>query len=111
MMLPSAYVQARDEKGIFKKYSFAEMRKDFGAEEFSVMDEVSDIRTSWMYDLTDRQLKYFERIDFLSWKGRQKIELETPVFIEAAIHNGLFSRMNNFTALVRHTILNPKGNE
>ncbi|HQV98868.1 MAG TPA: nucleotidyltransferase domain-containing protein [Bacteroidia bacterium] len=110
MMLPSAYVQARDEKGVFKKYSFAEMRKDFNDEEFAVMDEVSNIRLNWIYDLTEKQSKYFERIDFLSWKGRQTIELNTPVFIEMSMNNGLFSRMNNFTALVKHAILNRKGN-
>ena len=106
MMLPSAYVQARDDKGIFKKYSFAEMRKDFKEEEFAVMDEVSNIRSNWMIDLTERQKRFFERIDFLSWKSRQKIELNTPVFIELSISNGIFSRMNNFTALVKHKILN-----
>ncbi|MBP6657756.1 MAG: nucleotidyltransferase domain-containing protein [Bacteroidia bacterium] len=111
MMLPSAYVQARDDKGIFKKYSFAEMRRDFTDDEFAVMDEVSNIRLNWMVDLTDRQKKFFERIDFLSWKGRQKIELSTPVFIELSINNGIFSRMNNFTALVKHTILNSNKNE
>lgn len=111
MMLPSSYVQARDDKGIFKKYSFAEMRKDFKEEEFAVMDEVSNIRSNWMYDLTDRQRKYFQRIDFLSWKGRQNAELDTPVIIETALSSGLFSRMNNFTALVRYKILNSRHDE
>ena len=111
MMLPSAYVQARDDKGIFKKYSFAEMRRDFKDEEYAVMDEVSNIRMNWMYDLTDKQRRFFERIDFLSWKKRQKIELSIPVFIEMSISNGIFSRMNNFTALVKHTIINLKKNE
>ncbi len=111
MMLPSAYVQARDDKGVFKKYSFAEMRRDFKDEEYTVMDEVSNIRMNWIYDLTEKQKKFFERIDFLSWKGRQKIELSTPVFIELSINNGIFSRMNNFTALVRHRIINSKKNE
>lgn len=111
MMLPSAYVQARDEKGIFKKYSFSEMRRDFKDEEFAVMDEVSNIRMNWIIDLTEKQKSFLERIDFLSWKGRQKIELNTPVFVEISMNSGLFSRMNNFTALVRHRILNSKKNE
>lgn len=111
MMLPSAYVQARDDKGIFKKYSFAEMRRDFKDDEYAVMDEVSNIRMNWMYDLTDKQRRFFERIDFLSWKKRQKIELSTPVFIEMSMSNGIFSRMNNLTALVKHTIINLKKNE
>ncbi len=106
MMLPSAYVQARDNIGIFKKYSFNEMRKDFTPEEFAVMDEVSSIRLNWYYELTEKQKKFLERIDFLSWKSRQKMEVLIPSFIKNAVQNGLFLRMNNFTTLVSNTILN-----
>ena len=101
MMLPSAYIQARDSKGIYKKFSFGEMRKDLTAEEYSVMDEVSTIRMNWKYELNDKQIRFLQRIDFLSWKQRQKIKMAIPAFIETAIHDGLFSRMNSFIDIVK----------
>ncbi len=104
MMLPSAYIQARDKKGIFKKFSFEEMRKDFTSQEYSVMDEVSTIRKNWKVELSEKQNRFFQRIDFLSWKSRQKISMAIPAFIEAAIHDGLFSRMNNFTEVVKNKL-------
>lgn len=111
MMLPSAYIQARDGKGIFKKFSFAEMRKDFSQSEFAIMDEVSSIRTNWMFELTNKQYKFLERIDFISWKSRQTINITVPAYIETALHNGLFSRMNTFTTLVKNKISNMNCNE
>ena len=106
MMLPATYVQARDRKGIFKKYSFQEMKKDFRDEEYAVMDEVSSIRSSWVVDLSPAEQAFLQRLDFISWKRRQKIALEVPVFIQSMISNGLFARMNNFTALAKYKIQN-----
>ncbi len=47
MLLPAFYVQARDKKGIYKKFSFEEARKDFPADEWRIMDEVSLMRQNW----------------------------------------------------------------
>ena len=52
MLLPALYVQARDGKGIFKKFSFDAARKDFPKEEWRIMDEVSRIREEWNYPVT-----------------------------------------------------------
>lgn len=101
MMLPSAYVQARDEQGIFKKFSFESMREDFTPDEFHVMDEVTSIRSNWKVELSDKQIKFFERIDFMSWKKRQRIDVSVPIFIESLLHNGIFSRMSDFTKLAK----------
>ena len=51
MLLPAAYIQARDGHGIFKRESFAEAARDFSHREWKVMDEVSSIRRDWAYSV------------------------------------------------------------
>jgi len=51
MLLPARFVQGRDGKGVYKKFSFAEARKDFSSEQWTIMDEVSEIRAGWHVDI------------------------------------------------------------
>jgi hypothetical protein len=50
MLLPSLYIEAKTGKGIYKKFSFSEARKDFDPDAWAVMDEVSEIRNQWTYE-------------------------------------------------------------
>lgn len=50
MLLPSLYIEAKTGKGIYKKFSFNEAKKDFDPDTWSVMDEVSQIRKQWTYE-------------------------------------------------------------
>lgn len=52
MLLPSLYVQACTGKGIYKKYSFEEVKKDFTSQEWRIMDLVSSIRENWNCELS-----------------------------------------------------------
>ncbi len=52
MLLPAVYVQVRDAKGIYKKFSFSAAEADFAEKEWSVMDEVSAIREKWNYKIS-----------------------------------------------------------
>lgn len=52
MLLPALYIQARDGGGIDKKLSFAEAKKDFPSDAWTVMEEVSGIRAVWQYDIS-----------------------------------------------------------
>jgi len=52
MLLPALYIQARDRRGIYKKESFNLARVDFDSEEWAIMDEVSEIRTNWNYEIS-----------------------------------------------------------
>ena len=51
MLMPALYVQARDKKGVFKKFSFDLARKDFSKNDWEIMDEVSEIRLIWHYKM------------------------------------------------------------
>jgi len=47
MLLPALYIQVRDNKGIYKKFSYNAAKEDFSEEEWAIMDKVSDIRKNW----------------------------------------------------------------
>lgn len=47
MLLPTLFIQAVTEKGIYKKNSFEAARTYFKHSEWQVMDDVSDIRSQW----------------------------------------------------------------
>ncbi len=74
MLLPSFYVQARDKKGVFKKFSFEIAKQDFKPADWKVMDEASHIREIWDYKLTPDEQKEFTKHDFIS---RQKIKKQS----------------------------------
>jgi hypothetical protein len=52
MLLPTLYVEIRDRRGIYKKFSFETARVDFDAEVWSIMDEVSLIREEWFFEIS-----------------------------------------------------------
>jgi hypothetical protein len=101
MMLPSLYYQAKNNKGIFKKYSFDEMRKDFDPADFDVMDKVSDIRRKWKVELTEGEKRFLERTDFFSWYRRKHIDYKIPSWISTAVDDELFIRMRLLTVAAR----------
>lgn len=48
MLLPARYVQARDGRGVFKKWSFDFAKSDFTADDWRVMETVSRLRMEWL---------------------------------------------------------------
>jgi len=52
MLLPTLYVEIRDQKGIYKKFSFEAARLDFDVEDWSIMEEVSLLREKWFYEIS-----------------------------------------------------------
>ena len=52
MLMPSFYVQVRDRKGVFKKFSFDEARIDFSEKDWAIMNDVSSLRGIWHYDIS-----------------------------------------------------------
>jgi hypothetical protein len=55
MLLPALYCQAKYRRGMFKKFSFAEARKDFPPPAWSIMDDVSAVRREWHYSMNGVQ--------------------------------------------------------
>jgi predicted nucleotidyltransferase len=52
MLLPTLYLQAKNGKGVFKKESFDKAKIDFDSADWSIMDEVSNIRANWNYGIS-----------------------------------------------------------
>ena len=99
MLMPALYVQARDGKGIFKKFSFDEARRDFTAEEFGIMDEISSIRHDWKVRLTSFQRFALSGNGIITSRFRKVMHLPPPPGLRPKLNTGLFSRMEHFTKL------------
>ncbi|MDO8549620.1 MAG: hypothetical protein Q7S39_05655 [Ignavibacteria bacterium] len=105
MLLPSLYCQARDKKGIFKKFSFDEARKDFAEDEWAVMDIVSEIRKNWHYDINalqkwmlTRTNKYFRR--FIIPFAAPSI----PADIKSKLTDDFYKQMYSLTYAMREKL-------
>lgn len=59
MLLPAVYCQARDGKGIYKKFSFDTAKVDFSSRDWSIMDEVSSLRENWSYNISSLRRRMF----------------------------------------------------
>jgi hypothetical protein len=57
MLLPSFYLQSKNNKAVYKKNSFELARKDFSEHEWIIMDQVSEIRKDWDYNINSLQKK------------------------------------------------------
>ena len=55
MLLPALYIQAKEKRGIFKKFSFDLAKKDFEPTEWQIMEKVSQIRENWFYKINPVQ--------------------------------------------------------
>lgn len=60
MLLPVFYLEAKSGKGIFKKESFSVLKNKIGAI-YSVMDEISEIRSQWNYNPSENYLKALKK--------------------------------------------------
>ncbi len=56
MLMPAIFLQARTGKGVFKKHSFGMAEKEIGGE-FSIMNEISAMRTNWSYRAPDEYIR------------------------------------------------------
>ena len=55
MLMPSLYLQAKNKKGIYKKYSFNIAADNFSNRDWEIMDKVSKIRMEWDYKINPVQ--------------------------------------------------------
>ena len=95
MMLPTLYIQARDQRGIFKKYSFELAAADFNPGTWSIMDEVSDIRAQWdSYDIY-RDKRKLRKIGYIWMKYRKKMGPAIPKDLANKLNDDFYRRMAN----------------
>jgi len=93
MMLPTLYIQARDQRGIFKKFSFTAAAADFNQNTWSIMEEVSKIRQEWPLFENEVELRKFRKIGYIWMKYRKKKGPAIPKQFTARLNDDFYSRM------------------
>jgi predicted nucleotidyltransferase len=95
MLLPAVYCQARDIKGVFKKFSFDAARKDFSTSAWAIMDEVSVIRANWHYSLNPVRRYFMTRRSPLWIRLKRNIGPRIPPCLKKHLSTGFYQRMLN----------------
>lgn len=93
MLLPAFYLQAKHNKGIYKKFSFDSAQKDFTFSEWKIMDEVSEIRKDWQ-----QWLPSVNDLDGYSYYTRFKVKYYAPSIpglLQNRLNTDFFTRMEN----------------
>jgi len=91
--LPTLYIQARDQRGIFKKFSFTAAAADFNQNTWSIMEEVSKIRQEWPLFENEVELRKFRKIGYIWMKYRKKKGPAIPKQFTARLNDDFYSRM------------------
>lgn len=110
MLLPALYVQQRDGKAVFKKFSFEKAKNDFTDGEWKIMNDVSAIRQQW--NQKNVLLQYekiaarFAIIPFLAKFFRAKVTKD----LKQKINKDFLKRMIQLTETMR-TKIERKENE
>lgn len=99
MMLPALYVQARDRKGIFKKYSFTEAAKDFKEEDWSIIEEVSMIRSQWPKEMSAFHRKKFQKIGYFWTQYRKNLGPGIPSQFKERLDQKFYERVASLANL------------
>jgi len=93
MLLPTLYCQARDRKGVFKKFSFDAARKDFSPSDWAIMDEVSDIRSNWHFSLGPIRRYFMTRRSSLWIRLKRKVGPRIPPGLKRKLTTGFYQRI------------------
>ena len=99
MMLPALYVQARDRRGIFKKYSFAAASMDFKEEDWSIVEEVSKMRKNWPNEMSDFQKRLFSKIGYIWTQYRKRYGPGIPKSMKEQLDQKFYERVANLANL------------
>jgi predicted nucleotidyltransferase len=104
MLLPALYVQVRDKKGIYKKFSFDAAKVDFMEEDWSVMDEVSALRENWFYEISLLKRWLITRPTPLSRFLAKKYSPVIPEQIRRVLTDDFYHRMGHLAITMQRNI-------
>ncbi|HNQ00135.1 MAG TPA: nucleotidyltransferase domain-containing protein [Bacteroidia bacterium] len=93
MMLPALYVQARDRRGVFKKYSFALAAVDFKKEDWSIIEEVSLMRDRWPLRMSDFHRGLFSKTSYFWTQYRKRFGPGIPREIKSQLDEKFYERI------------------
>lgn len=93
MMLPALYVQARDQRGIFKRESFDAAARDFSEGYWSIMTDVSALRAEWKQEIKDAEKARLEKTGYLWMQYRKKSGPAIPANLAGKLDEEFYRRM------------------
>ncbi len=99
MLLPALYIQAKEHQGIFKKDSFTAASFDFSQNNWSVMNDISNIRLEWNYPINTKR-------EMMAWDYRRIPAISklfrtvAPEALRMTIDRKLLVRMKNLVDLM-----------
>lgn len=104
MLLPSVYLQAKNGKAIFKKFSFDNLKKEMGAA-YEVMDEVSAIRAQWNYRPSTLYKFLLQQKPFLlTYFFKKKLSGKLSTELQHKIDDAFIKRMITFVEVLNKNI-------
>jgi len=104
MLIPSLYVQARDKRGVYKRLSFEEAKKDFDQNEWEILDKISAIRQEWSYDISNLKRAVMTRIGYGPKKLKEKFAPNIPGKIKRVLDDEFFGAMEHLAILMNSKI-------
>jgi hypothetical protein len=104
MLLPSLYLQARDNKGVYKKLSFDAARADFSNGDWSAMDEVSALRKSWVYNMSALRRWVMTRPEPITRFLAKKCAPGIPDSLKGLLTDNFYAKMTHFVTLMREKL-------
>ena len=99
MLMPSLFIESKTGEGVYKKYSFELARPHFSAADYSIMDEVSEIRQNWHYNATWTISP--PPVIMTPWLRKQQAARSGPVPVEILqkMNPAFLDRMRNLASL------------
>lgn len=104
MLLPAVFLQARDSKGIFKKFSFEILKSDY-PECCHIMDEISLMRQEWVYTPSFARRLYLGSKPYLNaWLPNDLFSGSIPAPIKNKFNKTMILRMRDFVIFLTKKI-------
>jgi len=104
MLLPALYLQEKNGCGVCKKESFALARADFSSVDWSIMDEVSEIRTNWNYEISPLKKRLMCHPHVLSRYFAKNFAPKIPEKIGGILTSEFYSRMGKLVLLMKEKL-------
>lgn len=101
MLLPSLYVQIRDKRGIFKKYSFESAKKDFTKQDWSIMEDVSSLRGKWSYNIPHYKKRFISQPKMISRLLQKMFAPEIPSIIKEKLTYQFYQKIDRFVIIMK----------
>lgn len=104
MLLPALYVQAKDGGGVFKRESFDMARVDFDFTDWVIMDEVSEIRAGWSYEISTLKRRLMGHPHVLSRYFVKRFAPAIPEKIRPVLTAEFYARMEKLTLRIKEML-------